>query len=146
MAWKETHVMDERLMFIAEWQAGMKTMAELCREYEVSRKTGYKLINRYAAEGVDGLKDRSHAAHHHPQAVSEAIAAAVVGLRAEPPSWGPKKLKALLERDEPQENWPAESTIGVILDRHGLVRRQTTCGGSTSKAGSAPRTATVAIP
>src|SRR5436190_6162218 len=124
MAWKETHVMDERLMFIAEWQAGMKTMAELCREYEVSRKTGYKLINRYAAEGVDGLKDRSHAAHHHPQAVSEAIAAAVVGLRAEHPSWGPKKLKALLERDEPQENWPAESTIGVILDRHGLVRRR----------------------
>ena len=124
MTWKETHVMDERLMFIAEWQSGKKTISEVCREFGVSRKTGYKLIERYVAEGVDGLKDRSRAPHHHPHAVSEEIEAAIVTMRVENPTWGPKKLKFVLDRDVPGESWPAESTIGVILDRHGLVRRR----------------------
>ena len=124
MTWKETHVMDERLMFIAEWQSGKKTISEVCREFGVSRKTGYKLIERYVAEGVDGLKDRSRAPHHHPHAVSEEIEAAIVTMRVENPTWGPKKVKFVLARDVPGESWPAESTIGQILDRHGLVRRR----------------------
>ena len=59
MAWKETHVMDERLMFISDWLSGERTLAELCRFYGVSRKTGYKFVERYQLEGADGLKDRS---------------------------------------------------------------------------------------
>src|SRR5258708_29029223 len=116
--------MDERVMFIAEWQSGKKTISEVCREFGVSRKTGYKLIERYVVEGVDGLKDRSRAPHHHRHAVSEEIEAAVVAMRVENPTWGPKKVKFVLARDVPGESWPAESTIGLILDRHGLVRRR----------------------
>jgi putative transposase len=124
MAWKETHAMDERLRFIEEWREGMSSIAELCRRYGVSRKTGYKFIGRYLAEGADGLADRSCDPHHQPNAIAASIAMAVVELRGKHPSWGPKKLKAVLERSAPLIAWPAQSTIGVVLDRHGLVRRR----------------------
>lgn len=124
MAWKETHVMDERMMFMAGWQAGEESVAELCRRYAVSRKTGYKFIGRYVAEGVDGLKDRSRAPHHHPNAVDEEVAATILAVRARHPSWGPKKLRAWLERNDAGSAWPAQSTIGEMLNRHGLVARR----------------------
>src|SRR5690606_38567756 len=98
MSWHVTDAIDERLSFIAEWHGGEWRLAELCRRYGVSRKAGYRLIGRFAAEGVDGLKDRSHARHHHPNATSAGALEAVLRARAEHPHWGPKKLKAWLER------------------------------------------------
>jgi transposase InsO family protein len=124
MAWKETHVMDERMMLAVEWIAGERSKAEVCRRYGVSRKTGYKIAGRYALEGPAGLCDRSRAPHVHPNAVGEEEEALILALRAEHPSWGPKKIKARLEDIHCGRAWPAASTIGSILCRHGRVARR----------------------
>jgi len=120
MAWKETRVMDERMGFIVDWQRGEETVSELCRRYGVSRKTGYKMIERYAAEGVTGLADRSRAPHRHPNEVTAEVEAAIVALRRRYRTWGPKKILPKLEGMHPAVRWPAESTIGEVLKRHGL--------------------------
>lgn len=128
MPWKETCAMTERLKFVALMEADEETMAVLCRRFGISRKTGYKLMERYAAEGLDGLCDRSHAAHHHPHAVSEVVERRIVELRGDHPFWGPRKLRARLRMLDRAVAWPAASTIGEILRRHGLVvprRRRT---------------------
>src|SRR5437016_11429294 len=135
MPWNETCAMTERMKFVALVEEGEETIAALCRRFGISRKTGYKLLERYAAEGVDGLCDRSHAAHHHPHAVSEIIESRIVALRSEHPSWGPRKLHARLRMIEPETHWPAVSTMGDILRRHGLVvprRRRLAIPASTS--------------
>lgn len=124
MAWKEKHVMNERMKFIVEWQTGGHSLAELCRCYGVSRKTGYKYIERYQAEGPRGLEDRSRAPHHHPNAIDKERELAILALQARHPTWGAKKLKQWLETNRQQQEWPARSTITEMLDRHGLVRRR----------------------
>jgi transposase InsO family protein len=113
--------MRERLRFIAAVEEDDMTMAALCREFGISRKTGYQLLARYAAEGEDGLRDHSHAAHHHPHAVDEVTEERIVALRGKHPTWGARKLRARLQMDEPARRWPVVSTIGDILHRHGLV-------------------------
>jgi transposase InsO family protein len=124
MPWKETGVMDARMVFIVEWLQAEVSLAELCRRFEISRKTGYKWVGRYEVEGPTGLVDRGRAPHHQPHAVDEAVAAMIVELRVRQPSWGPKKLRAWLARHHPERRWPAESTIGLLLERHGLVCRR----------------------
>jgi transposase InsO family protein len=113
--------MDERLKFIGEWLEHQEAMALLCRRYGISRKTGYKLVGRYQLAGVEGLVDRSRAPHHQPLAVAEAIEEGIVELRGRHPRWGPRKLRAWLEQHRPQHRWPAPSTIGAVLHRHGLT-------------------------
>jgi transposase InsO family protein len=97
------------------------TFAEICRQFGVSRKTGYKWQERYEEEGWEGLRDQSRAAHHHPNEVRKEVERAVVKARGAHPTWGPVKLRGWLERKEPKIRWPAESTIGEILQRKGLV-------------------------
>jgi putative transposase len=121
MPWRETCAMTERLRFIALFEEGNATMAALCREFGISGKTGYQMLARYAAEGEDGLRDRSHAAHHHPHAMSETVEDRIVALRARHPTWGARKLRARLKMDNPAVSWPVASTIGDVLHRHGLV-------------------------
>lgn len=113
--------MEERMKFVIEHARGEVSMAELCRRYGVSRKTGYNLIERYGAEGVAGLADRSRAPHSHPQAVAEDMAAAVLAVRHAHRTWGPRKVRAYLMRIEPELRWPAASTIGALFDREGLT-------------------------
>jgi transposase InsO family protein len=122
--WKETGVMDERMSFIVDWQRGEMRVAELCRHYGIARKTGHKWIDRFEAEGVEGLKNRCRAPHHHPNAMSEETAAAVLAVRHGHPSWGPKKIRAFLIARHPAKDWPAPSTIAELLDRRGLVKRR----------------------
>jgi putative transposase len=124
MPWHETHVMDERMAFVVDWQRDEWSFAALCRRYDISRKIGYKWIGRFEAEGLDGLKERSCAAHRHPNAITAAIVEAVVAVRMQRASWGPKKIKAWLEAHRPGTAWPAQSTIAELLDRRGLVRRR----------------------
>lgn len=121
MPWNETCPMRERLRFVTFVEQGEETMAELCRQFGISRKTGYAILARYAAEGVEGLRDRSHAAHVHPNAVSEEIERRILDLRRIRPTWGPIKLRGRLEKIDPTTQWPAKSTFGDILRRHGLV-------------------------
>lgn len=124
MAWKETHVMDERMKLVSEWLAGERSKAEICRHYGVSRKTGYKIAGRYELEGPAGLLDRRRAPDCHPNAVGEEEEAAILAVRERHPSWGSKKIKAWLECRHGSRRWPAASTIGAILARHGLVVRR----------------------
>ena len=121
MAWRETSVEEERFRFIEELRRGELSFAEICREFGVSRKTGYKWEQRYDAGGWEGLRDRSRASLDHPNQVSAEVVREVLRARQAHPTWGPVKLRAWLERDSPSLGWPAPSTIGEMLQRHGLT-------------------------
>jgi transposase InsO family protein len=113
--------MDERVRFIADQLTGLWTMTELCERYEVSRKTGYKWLDRYRSEGASGLMERSRAAKVHGRATPQNIVDAIVGLRRERPTWGPRKIVSKLEARQADVEWPSASTAGEILKRAGLV-------------------------
>jgi len=121
MPWRENSVMDARMGFISDYNSDLCSMTELCEFYEISRKTGYKWLERYREEGAAGLMDRSHAPHLHGRATPETIAEAIISLRQSRPSWGPRKIVAKLALDQPDVDWPAASTAGEILRRAGLV-------------------------
>ena len=123
MPWRETCHMDERTQFIAQVLAGEDEMAALCREYGISRKTGYKWLGRYRCEGAAGLADRPHAPLQHGQARDVSVVQAVLDLRERWPYWGPKKLRAKFAELHPELAVPAASTIGDWLRREGLVAR-----------------------
>jgi transposase InsO family protein len=113
--------MEERIKFVLNYLEGELSMSLLCREFGISRKTGYKMLWRYAEGGFDGLKDISRAPRHHPNAVSEVVEEAVLSARRSHRTWGPKKLRVWLERQDRSVRWPSASTIGEILSRHGLT-------------------------
>ena len=121
MPWKARTALEQRKEFIAEWQLQLDGFAELCRKYGISRPTGYKWVERHRDHGEAGLEDESRAPHQSPQAMSAAVAARVIELRQQHPRWGPRKLRAYLERQRPGEPWPAPSSIGGLLQREGLV-------------------------
>jgi transposase InsO family protein len=114
--------LDQRKQFIVEWQAEQDDFAELCRKYEISRQTGYKWVARFQQGGEASLEERSRAPHQSPQAMSEEIATSLIELRQQHPRWGPRKLRAYLQKCEPQTHWPATSTIGALLHREGLAQ------------------------
>ncbi|MGO4126297.1 integrase core domain-containing protein [Inquilinus sp. YAF38] len=122
MPFQEISAVEEAVRFVTAYLAGEETMSELCRGFGISRQWGYELVRRYQAEGWSGLEPRSRAPHHPGQTMAAELAAAIVALREAHPRWGPKKLKALLERREPETAWPAASSIGDLLRREGLVR------------------------
>ncbi len=143
MPWNEQDTVDLREAFVRAALRGLVPMTELCREYNISTKTGYKWVRRYHDGGMPNLMDRSRAPHSRPQAVRDEAVEAIVALRKKRPTWGPRKLRASLERDHPTVCWPASSTIGEILARHGLVqarkrRRRTPVGTHPLAAARAP--------
>lgn len=97
------------------------TMVEACREFGISRKTGYKIVARHAEFGLAGLADGSRAPKTHPNQASPEVEAAVLRVRKAHPSWGSKKILATLDRVEPDKDWPVRSTVDAILKRAGLV-------------------------
>jgi transposase InsO family protein len=122
MPFEETCVLDETVRFIAAYLEGEETMAAVCRDFGISRQWGYELVRRYRAEGAAGLKPRSRVPHRPGRAMAAAVADAVIALRCRHPSWGPKKLRAVLARQAPETVWPASSSMGDLLRREGLVR------------------------
>jgi len=121
MGWTETCALDERVRFVMAVETQEAPFAVVCRRFGVSRKTGYKWIERYEAAGVAGLVDRSRKPWHHPNEVADEIAERCLAVRQAHPSWGPVKVKAWLERRAPGTRWPAASTIGELFDREGLT-------------------------
>jgi transposase InsO family protein len=113
--------MSERMRFIVAVDEGEVTMAAACRQFGISRKTGYKWLARYRQEGIAGLADRSRAPQHCPHAVTPEVREAVLALRGQYPTWGPKKVAAKLEQVYPNLVVPAPSTIGDLLAAAGLV-------------------------
>lgn len=138
MPWRATCPMDERMQFIAACLQGEESMSTRCRQFGISRKTGYKWLERYQAEGATGLRERSHAPQHQAQAVAASVAEAILALRAVHPYWGPRKLRAWLLQRRPG-SWPAASTIGVLLQRAGLtISRRRRHGPTRVGAWTAP--------
>jgi putative transposase len=121
MPWRERLPMDERVQFMGDYQRQLWTMTDLCDRYGVSRKTGYKWIARYVADGAAGLAVRSSRPKQSPQATAAPVAAAIVQLRKRYPRWGGKKILAVLGEREPSWALPAVSTANDILKRAGLV-------------------------
>jgi transposase InsO family protein len=131
----ETCAVDERMRFVMAVEGREEAFAAVCRQFGVSRKTGYKWLERHREDGVAGLVDRSRAPLHHPQAVADEIAERCLWVRREHPTWGPVKVRAWLERRAPQTAWPAVSTIGALFDREGLtVKRRLRRRGPPSSA------------
>ena len=122
MPWRECCKMDERLRFVARLLEGEK-MAVLCREFDISRKTGYKLFARYKDCGVEGLSDRSRRPYRHANRLPFQIETLIVQLKKEHPSWGAPKIREKLRRLHSEIQLPAISTVHAVLDRHDLVTR-----------------------
>lgn len=120
MPWGKCSVMDEKLKFIAKLLEGEK-MAELCREFGIARKTGYKIWDRYRACGLDGLTDRSRRPYKQANRMAMQIEKIIVGLKNEKPHWGAPKIRELLKKRHPDIKLPAKSTVHAVLDRNGLV-------------------------
>jgi len=113
--------MDERLRFVARLLEGEK-MAGLCREFDISRKTGYKIYQRYKDLGLDGLTDRSRRPYRHANKLPIQLETLIVQLRREHPSWGAPKIREKLRRRHGDIQTPAISTVHAVLSRHGLVQ------------------------
>lgn len=124
MPWEETTPMEERARFVEAFESALYSVTELCERYGISRKTGYKWLNRYGVEGEAGLQDRSRAPRTSPSRTADRLVEPLLVLRRRHPTWGPRKLLAFLAKHAPQETWPSASTAGEILKRHGLVQER----------------------
>lgn len=118
--------MNERLKFVAAVQEGRLSMTDLCARFGISRKTGYKILARYAQDGPEGLLDRSRAPRQHPNQTSRELEAAILRIRKAHPTWGSKKILAVLDRDGSFDDLPARSTVDEILRRAGVVQPRRT--------------------
>ena len=138
MPWKASSVMEERLRFVARLLDG-EAMTEVCREFGVSRKTGYKIYDRYREHGLAALSDRSRRPVRYANQLPEQIEGLIVRLKAEKPHWGARKIRELLVRRlDGDVRVPAKSTNHAVLDRHSLVKRS---GGPRHRARGTPLSA-----
>src|SRR5882762_6716632 len=121
MPWREASPMDQRTQFIADHLRDALSITELCELYGVSRKTGYKWIDRYVRHGPGGLEEASRRPRRSPNQTPEEIVTAILDARRRHPAWGGKKLLALLHKRHPRWSLPGRSTACDILSRHGMV-------------------------
>jgi transposase InsO family protein len=134
--------MEERLRFVARLLEG-EAMTEVCRAFGISRKTGYKIFNRYREEGSSAFSDRSRRPVRYANQLPPQVESLIVGLKRDKPHWGARKLRELLVRRLPGDlRVPAKSTIHAVLDRHGLVsragRRRNRAQGTPLSEGARP--------
>jgi transposase InsO family protein len=133
MAWMESCLMNERMIFIAACLAAEGPFSQICLRLGISRKTGYKWRQRYELAGAAGLCDLSSARHTQLHAITPGVADRLLALRRLRPTWGPRKLLARLTMDDSATDWPAPSTVGDLLRRHDLSkprpRRRHRAGG-----------------
>jgi transposase len=135
--------MEERLRFVARLLDG-EGMSAVCREFGISRKTGYKIFDRYKAEGLDALTDRSRRPVRYANQLPGQIERLIVESKKDKPHWGARKIRELLVRKLAGDvRIPAKSTVHAVLDRHGLVkrarqRRRFTAQGTALSAAIAP--------
>jgi putative transposase len=124
MPWSQTSPMDQRTQFIADHLRQRCSMAELCEQYGISRKTGYKWIERYVERGPEGLPERSRRPRNSPHETPAEVVQALLEQRRRHPSWGGKKLLTVLAQRRPDWTLPHRSTVCDILSRHGMVPKQ----------------------
>ena len=120
MPWKESDLMDRRTEFALRTLDSKERFAELCEEYGISRKTGYKWKQRFVQDGIAGLANQSRRPKTR-QGLDEAIVCQIVKLKLAHRTWGPRKLRAVLERAIAKDDLPSESSFKRVLGRAGLV-------------------------
>jgi len=121
MAWRVQRMEDAKQKFVLLHQTGQFTMVDLCRQFGISRPTGYAILSRYESEGWEALSEQSRRPHRSPNQVSAGIEDALLELRREHRLWGARKLMVLLRRKHPDWDLPCESTVNNILKKHGMV-------------------------
>jgi len=123
MPWSNLSPMDQKTQFIADFLRHSQSITDLCRLYNISRKTAYKWINRYQQDSISGLDDRSRKPISCPHQTDPEIVVAIIEARRLHPSWGAKKLLKILSKRDPVRIWPARTTVCDILARHGLIKK-----------------------
>jgi len=121
MAWGMKDIGEQRVRFVVAVSRREKPLAQLCREFEISRPTGYVWSKRYRERGIAGLEEHSRRPQHSPRQTAEVIEQRVIELRSRWPDWGARKISILLEQEGVR--LPA-STVHRIFLRHHLVREQ----------------------
>jgi transposase len=124
MPWKETTKMEQKIEFICEWRTGKYTITELCKSFEISRPTAYKIINRFETMGYDGLLEKHRTPKSHPKETDQKVVEGIIKLKEKHRLWGAKKIRKLLFKDYPSEKIPSVVTVHNILRKHGLVTPQ----------------------
>lgn len=124
MPWSQTSPMDQRTQFIADYLRDVLNITELCDLYGISRKTAYKWIDRYLRQGPAGLEERSRRPRVSPHRTPDEVTQALLEARRRHPSWGGKKLLALVHKRHPNWNLPHRATVCDILSRHGMVAKK----------------------
>lgn len=123
MPWKECRVMDAKMKFVARLLEG-DSMTSLCAEFGISRKTGYKIFNRYKDCGIEALTDRSRRPVRYANQLPLQLESFILNMKKEKPTWGARKIREKLIRKFPDVRPPAKSTVHAVLDRHGLVEER----------------------
>ena len=121
MPWQELSPVNLRMRFVTDWQRDCWTMTELCADYQISRKTGYKWVDRFETAGPPGLQDQARRPVHSPLATDPALVGMLVALRTRHPRWGARKLLVVAARHAPAAAWPSRSTVCALLKARGLV-------------------------
>ncbi len=138
MPWKEVSVMDERLRFVARILEG-EPMTDVCREFGISRKTGYKIVSRYREDGPVALCDRSRRPVRYANQLPDQIVDLLIATKKDKPGWGARKIRELLVRKfDGDYRVPSVSTVHAVLDRHGLVTRARKRRGKASGTSLSP--------
>lgn len=122
MPWREILPMSEQLAFVLDCLDRSVPIAEICRRYGISEKTGYKRLRRFKEEGIEGIHDRSRARLTHPFRISSELRDEIIALKRKYRNYGPRMIRDILMRQDPLRHWPATSSIGEILKRENLVR------------------------
>ena len=164
MPWKERSVVEERMRFVLRLKDG-ESMSSLCREFGISRVTGYKIYERYKECGLEGLTDRARTPYRYANKLPAQIEAMIVTLRREKPTWGARKLRERLLRKLPNDvrvpaaapSTPSWTATGWLLGKGVLAQKpkvplylldslRMLCGAPTTRASSCSATKDIAIP
>ncbi len=124
MTWKVNTKMEQKVEFICEWITGKYTITELCKAFEISRPTAYKMIHRYENFGIEGLREQNSNPKNHPNKTKEVVEKSILKLKKKHPLWGAKKIRILLFNHCIKQDIPSVVTVHNILFRNGLVKPQ----------------------
>jgi len=128
MPWRQVEVMRERFQFVRDARRRLVSFTELCAMYGISRPVGYKWVHRAERSGMDYLEELSRRPLSCPHATPPELTARLLEVRRHHPTWGPRKLLALVRRQDRRRGndceWPARSTVAELLRRNGLTTRR----------------------
>ena len=127
MPWKETTTMEQKVEFICEWRTQKYSITELCKSFNISRPTAYKLISRFEKNGIEGIKERSTKPQNHPNSTKDEIVKNILKLKEKHKLWGAKKIRRLLFNVCAEKDIPSVVTVHNILSKNGLVIPQKRC-------------------